>query len=51
MIEWYLKSRRLLRDLQKKAIDALRLSEDDEAKAAKAIAEYMKSDFQQLRDH
>lgn len=51
MIDWYVKSRRMLRDLQKKAIDALRHCEDNEASVAKTIAEYMKSDYQQLRDH
>ena len=51
MIDWYLKSRQLLRGLQTKAVDALRHCEDDEVQAAKTIASYMKSDFQQLREH
>lgn len=51
MIDWYIKSRRMLRDLQKKANDALRHCEDNDASVAKTIAEYMKSDYQQLRDH
>ena len=51
MIDWYLKSRQLLRGLQIKAVDALRHVEDSEDAAAKTIASYMKTDFQQLREH
>jgi hypothetical protein len=51
MIDWYIRSRTMLRDLQKKAVDALRHCEADEVPAAKTIAAYMKSDFQQIRDH
>jgi hypothetical protein len=51
MIEWYLKSRTILHALHGKAVDALRRCEADEATTAKAIAAYMKTDFQQLRDH
>jgi hypothetical protein len=51
MIDWYLKCRHLIRAMQTKAVDALRHCEDDEAQAAKTIAGYMKTDFQQLRDH
>ncbi len=51
MIDWYLKSRKLLRGLQTKAEDALRHVEDSEDAVAKIIASYMKADFQQLREH
>jgi hypothetical protein len=51
VIDWYLKSRQLLRGLHTKAVDALRHCEDDEEPAAKTIASYMKADFQQLREH
>src|SRR5215469_1920216 len=51
MIEWYLKCRQLLTALHTKAVDALRHCEDDEEEAAKTIAGYMKTDFNQLRDH
>jgi len=51
MINWYLKSRKLLHGLQAKAVDALRHCESDEVPAAKTIATYMNTDFQQLREH
>lgn len=51
MIDWYLKCRQILRGLHAKAVDALRHCEDDEGTAAKTIAGYMKTDFQQLREH
>ena len=51
MIDWYLRSRQMLRGLFKKAMDALRYCDEDEVQAAKTIADYMKSDFQQLREH
>lgn len=51
MIDWYLKSRQILRGLHEKAVDALRHCEEDENPAAKTIASYMKTDFQQLREH
>ena len=51
MIDWYIKSREMLRELQKKSIDALRHCEQDEAAAAKTVAEYMKTDYKNLRDH
>ncbi|WAK04454.1 hypothetical protein [Methylobacter sp. YRD-M1] len=51
MIDWYIKSRTLLRELQKKALDALRHCEDGEESVAKTIAGYMKADFQSLRQH
>ena len=51
MIDWYLKCRHLIRALQTKSVDALRHCENGEAQAAKTIAGYMKTDFQQLRDH
>jgi len=51
VIDWYIKSRTLLRELQKKALDALRHCEVGEESVAKTIAGYMKADFQSLRDH
>lgn len=51
MIDWYLRCRRLLRSLHGKAVDALRECEEGDPQAAKAIALYMKTDFQDLRDH
>jgi len=51
MIDWYLKCRHFIRALHIKAVDALRHYEDDEIQAAKTIAGYMKTDFQQLRVH
>jgi len=51
VIDWYIKSREMLRELQKKSIDALRHCEDDETAAAKTVAEYMKTDYKNLRDH
>lgn len=51
MIDWYLKCRQLIRALHTKAVDALRHCEAGEEQATKAIGGYMKTDFQQLRDH
>ncbi len=51
MIDWYLKSRQLIRGLHTKAVDALRHCESDDAQAAKTIASYMESDFQLLCEH
>jgi hypothetical protein len=51
MIEWYLKCRHHIRALHTKAVDALRHCEDDELQVAITIVSYMKTDFQQLRDH
>ena len=51
MIDWYLKSRTFLRELQKKALDALQHCEKGEENTAKTIASYMKADFKSLREH
>ena len=51
MIDWYIKCRQLLRALHGKAVDALRHCEDEGVQDAKTITNYMKTDFQQLRDH
>lgn len=51
MIDWYLRSRNILRSIQQKAVDALQQCEGEHATAAKTIATYMQSDFHQLRDH
>ncbi|MEY4751504.1 MAG: hypothetical protein RIQ60_3718 [Pseudomonadota bacterium] len=51
MIDWYIKCRHHIRAMHTKAVDALRHCEDDETQSAKTIASYMKTDFQQLRDH
>ena len=51
MINWYIKSKTMLRYLQEKALDALRHSQGDEMPAAKTILDYMKSVYLQLRNH
>lgn len=51
MIRWCLKSRKLLHDLRKKAVDALGHCEENENQAVKTIASYMRADYQQLCDH
>lgn len=51
MIDWYLKSRTLLDAIRQKATDALRKCEADDKSAAKAIADYLKTDFKLLQDH
>jgi len=51
MIHWYIRSRLLLADLQKKATDAFRHCEESDDSVVKTIAGYMKVDFQNLKDH
>ena len=51
MIDWYLTSRAILDALHEKAVDALVHCKADDATTAKALAAYMKTDFQRLRDH
>lgn len=51
MISWYIKSRQLMRSIQMKAIDARRQCDEDQVPASKAIATYMKADFNLLVAH
>ena len=51
MIDWYMKSRNILRDLREKSLDALRHCEKNEEAVAKTIASYLKADYKVLREH
>lgn len=54
MIDWYLKARSLICDIRKKAIDALDhldLGDDEQIEMSKTIAQYMRRDYQVLREH
>lgn len=51
MIDWYLSSRALIKEIRKKALDALKHCEEDEANIAKTISSYMATDYKTLYDH
>lgn len=51
MIDWYLRSRALIKEIRKKALDALKHCEEDEANIAKTISSYMATDYKTLYDH
>jgi len=50
MPEWYFAISALLRDLRKKAFDALKALADEDSGAAKVINAYMKTEYQRLLD-
>lgn len=50
MIEWYVKTKQLLKNIERKAQDALPLYAQGGKEASASIHGYMKADLQQLRD-
>lgn len=51
MTEWYLQTNRMLREIRKKARDALENLQNKNDKAAKIINEYLKADYSSLDSH
>ncbi len=51
MIDWYIKSRKLLRDLHKKSLDALYHIDNDDTAAGNIVASYLKADYKNFCDH
>jgi hypothetical protein len=51
MIEWYVKTRQLHKNIGRKAQDALLLYQQGGKEASASINGYMKADLQQLREH
>jgi hypothetical protein len=51
MINWYITCRNHIRAISAKAVDALAHCDADETQATKTIANYMRSDFQRLKEH
>lgn len=50
MLEWFIKASRLVRETRRKALDALRLYDEDSS-AAELAKEYLKAEYDNLTSH